>query len=90
MKQPPLRSFRVENFKAIRNSGSVRLGWLTAFIGNNGGGKSSLIEAMETFRDIVHDGVIRFGKAWVRARRNRSRDRHPGGVPITVPVKPTR
>jgi predicted ATPase len=57
MKAPPLRSFRVENFKAIRDSGRVELGPLTVFIGNNGVGKSSLVEALETFRDVVLDGV---------------------------------
>lgn len=57
MKRPPLRSFRAENFKAIRDSGNIEFGWLTVFIGNNGAGKSSLIEALETFRDVVLDGV---------------------------------
>jgi predicted ATPase len=57
MKQPPLRSFGVENFKAIRDSGPIAFDWLTLFIGNNGAGKSSLIEALETLRDIVLNGV---------------------------------
>jgi hypothetical protein len=57
MKKPPLRSFRTENFKAIRDSGRIDFGWLTVFIGNNGVGKSSLVEALETFRDIVLHGV---------------------------------
>ena len=64
MKKPPLRSFRCENFKAIRDSGQVNFGWLTVFIGNNGTGKSSLIEAMETFRDIVTDGVDAAFRRW--------------------------
>lgn len=51
--KPPLSMFEVNQFKAIRESGKVKFGWLTCFIGNNGVGKSSLIEAMETFRDIV-------------------------------------
>jgi len=64
MKLPPLRTFRTENFKAIRDSGQVKLGWLTVFIGNNGVGKSSLIEAMETFRDVVLDGVDPAFRRW--------------------------
>ena len=64
MKSPPLRSFQVENFKAIRDSGSVDFGWLTVFIGNNGVGKSSLIEALETFRDVVLDGVDAAFSRW--------------------------
>lgn len=64
MKRPPLRSFQSENFKAIRDSGRVEFGWLTAFIGNNGTGKSSLVEALETFRDIVLDGVDSAFRRW--------------------------
>src|ERR1022692_1588446 len=52
-----LRSFRLQNFKAVRDSGTVAFGPLTVFIGNNGSGKSSLIEGLETFRDINSDGL---------------------------------
>ncbi len=55
--KPPLRAVRVENFKAIRDSGNQQLGWITAFIGNNGVGKSSLFEALETFQDCVINGI---------------------------------
>lgn len=64
MKKPPMRTFRAENFKALRDSGRVELGWLTVFIGNNGSGKSSLIEALETFRDVVLDGVDPAFRRW--------------------------
>ena len=64
MNKPPLRSFHAENFKAVQDSGSVDFGWLTAFIGNNGVGKSSLIEALETFRDIILDGVDSSFRRW--------------------------
>ncbi|HKI37201.1 MAG TPA: ATP-binding protein [Gemmataceae bacterium] len=57
MKPLPLRSFRLQNFKAVRDSGAVHFGPLTAFIGNNGSGKSSLVEGLETFRDIVLEGL---------------------------------
>jgi predicted ATP-dependent endonuclease of OLD family len=57
MKKPPLRYFRAENFKAIRDSGRVEFGWLTAFIGNNGSGKSSIVEGLETFRDVLLHGL---------------------------------
>lgn len=53
MTKPPLSMFETQQFKGIQNSGKVRFGWLTCLIGNNGSGKSSLIEALETFRDIV-------------------------------------
>ncbi|HVA46687.1 MAG TPA: AAA family ATPase [Pirellulales bacterium] len=77
MKKPPLRYFRVENFKAIRESGRVEFGWLTALIGNNGSGKSSLVEALETFRDIVKDGVEPAFRRWRGFEHvlNKSRER---------------
>lgn len=56
--RPPfLRALGVENYKAIRASGMVRLGPLTVFIGNNGSGKSSLIEAARSYQRLLLDGV---------------------------------
>lgn len=54
---PFLRAIGVENFKAIRKSGMVRLAPLTVFIGNNGSGKSSLIEAARTYQRLMLEGV---------------------------------
>ncbi|MBT3368702.1 MAG: AAA family ATPase, partial [Nitrospina sp.] len=48
MKKIALSSFHLKNFKAVRNSGRLKLTPLTAFIGHNGSGKSSLVEALET------------------------------------------
>ena len=64
MKRLPLRSFRLQNFKAVRDSGTVKFGPLTVFIGNNGSGKSSLIEGLETFRDIVVNGLDAAMNRW--------------------------
>jgi predicted ATPase len=64
MKPPSLRSLRVRNFKAIRDSGSVRLTPLTVFIGNNGSGKSSLIEALETLQAIGEHGLDKAMHLW--------------------------
>ena len=52
-----LNSLRVANFKAVRDSGTLKLGALTVLIGNNGSGKSSLIEALETYQRIVTHGL---------------------------------
>lgn len=52
-----LQSLRVRNFKAIVDSKVVKLGALSVFIGNNGVGKSSLIEALETYQSIVREGL---------------------------------
>ncbi|MBA4124824.1 MAG: ATP-binding protein [Acidobacteria bacterium] len=59
-----LKSFRVTNFKAVKDSGSVKLMPLTVFIGNNGSGKSSLIESLQTVQDIVDDGLDRAMQNW--------------------------
>lgn len=56
-KAPMLQSFRLQNFKAVRDSHMVKLTPLTVFIGNNGSGKSSLIEGMETLQNIVEEGL---------------------------------
>ena len=52
-----LQNVRIKNFKAIRDSGRITLGPLTVFIGNNGAGKSSLIEALQLYRAVVTEGV---------------------------------
>jgi predicted ATPase len=52
-----LTSVALEHFKSVRRSGTVKLTPLTVFIGNNGSGKSSLIEGLETYRTIVLDGL---------------------------------
>jgi len=64
MKAPFLRSVHVRNFKAIRDSGAVRLTPLTVFIGNNGSGKSGLIEALETLQTLVMYGVDAAMQMW--------------------------
>lgn len=60
-----LQSIRVRNFKAIVDSKTVRFGPLTVFIGNNGAGKSSLIEALETYQSIVRDGLDIAMQRWL-------------------------
>jgi len=57
MKPLALSSMQVKNFKAVRNSGRIKLTPLTAFIGHNGSGKSSLVEALETMQTIVRLGL---------------------------------
>jgi predicted ATPase len=60
-----LQSVRVRNFKAIVDSRTLRLGSLTVFIGHNGSGKSSLIEALETYQSIVVDGLDVAMQRWL-------------------------
>lgn len=50
--KPMLKSFRLKNFKAIRDSGMVELSPLTVLIGDNGSGKSSLVEGLQTLQKL--------------------------------------
>jgi len=59
-----IKSIAVENFKALRASGTVRLKPLSVIIGNNGSGKSSLLEAVETYRSILLHGVDAAMEHW--------------------------
>ena len=71
-----LQSLRIRNFKAVVDSKSIKLGPLTAFIGNNGAGKSSLIEALETYQAIVRDGLDLAMQRWLGIEhvRNKSQE----------------
>lgn len=60
----PLQSFRLKNFKAVRDSVVIRFTPLTVFIGNNGSGKSSLIEGLELFQHIVLKGIDEAIQPW--------------------------
>ncbi|BAZ36724.1 hypothetical protein NIES4101_26440 (plasmid) [Calothrix sp. NIES-4101] len=59
-----IKSFQVKNFKAIRNSKTINFTPLTVFIGNNGSGKSSVIEALSTYQIMVRDGLDEAMNYW--------------------------
>lgn len=59
-----LTTLRLKNFKAIQDSGEVVFTPLTVFIGNNGSGKSSLIEGLETLQQITDDGLDKAMRRW--------------------------
>jgi len=58
-----IKNVEVKNFKAIE-SAKVKLGELTAFIGYNGAGKSSLLEALQMVNSIVTEGLDAAVKPW--------------------------
>jgi predicted ATPase len=64
VKSLPLKSFRLRNFKAIQDSGVVHFTPLTVLIGNNGSGKSSLIEGLTTFRAVSEDHLEEVFEGW--------------------------
>jgi predicted ATPase len=59
-----LSSVALRNFKAIRKTGALRLTPLTVFIGNNGSGKSSVIEGLETLRTFVIEDIDAAMQMW--------------------------
>jgi predicted ATPase len=52
-----ISSLRVRNFKAVADSGAIKLTPLTVFVGHNGTGKSSLIEALELLQHYTLHGL---------------------------------
>src|SRR2546423_1633107 len=58
-----IKSVEIKNFKAIEKV-KVKLTPLTAFIGYNGTGKSSMLEALETFQSIVANGLDKAMQPW--------------------------
>ena len=91
-KQAMLQSVSVGGFKAIVNAGPVPLTPFTVFIGNNGSGKSSIIEALQTYRAFVLDGIDAAMEPWLGLEhvRNKARPRSRKPDPLTgrLPEKP--
>lgn len=80
-----LQSVRIRNFKAIVDSKTVKLGALTVFIGHNGSGKSSLIEALETYQMIVNYGLDVAMQRWLgieHARHKAVKAKERGGAAV--------
>ncbi len=83
-----LQSVRIKNFKAIIDSKTVKFGPLTAFIGHNGAGKSSLIEALETYQSIVRDGLDIAMQRWlgIEHARHKSQEAKERAGDLTNPI----
>lgn len=60
----PLKKFRLCSFKAVQDSGELELTPLTVFIGDNGSGKSSLLEGLETLQAIVTQDLDHALQPW--------------------------
>ncbi|MDZ4186063.1 MAG: AAA family ATPase, partial [Desulfuromonadales bacterium] len=95
MKKPrlALQTLRLRCFKAVRDSGIVRFTPLTAFIGNNGSGKSSLIEALEALQTMVLQGLDEamapwrgFDHVWNKAVTHRPAEDDVGRVFLRNPL----
>lgn len=81
-----IHKISVSNFKAIK-SASVKMTDLTVFVGNNGSGKSSLIEALQTLQQILLYGLSAgFNERWFGLEhiRNASTPAAKGSVKNTI------
>ena len=59
-----IEKIKIHNFKAIQTA-SVKLTDLSVFVGNNGSGKSSIIEVLQTLQNILlHDLSTGFNERW--------------------------
>lgn len=56
-----ITSIKLENFRGYRNSGEIKFGNLTVFVGKNDSGKSTILEALDIFFNDG-DGCIKFDK----------------------------
>lgn len=84
-----IKSISVENFKALRASGTVKLKPLSVIIGNNGSGKSSLLEAVETYRRILLEGVDAAMEHWQGFEHIRHKEAQ-GQLTTAARIDPTR
>jgi predicted ATPase len=59
-----INKITIKNFKAIQ-SAAIKLSDLSVFVGNNGSGKSSVIEALQTLQTILIQGIsVGFTNRW--------------------------
>lgn len=59
-----IEKIKLKNFKAIQTA-NIKLTDLTVFVGNNGSGKSSVIEALQTLQNILLHGLSSgFNERW--------------------------
>lgn len=82
-----IKSIAVENFKALRSPGTVRLKPLSVIIGNNGSGKSSLMEAVETYVRVVTTGVDAAMEHWQGFEHIRHKAAQPRQTSVSTMAK---
>ena len=86
-----LERVSIQGFKAIEYSGGLDLTPLTVFIGNNGSGKSSVIEALETLHTLATRDLDAAMQMWrgFEHIRNRSllRGRDSANGPPTIVIE---
>ena len=82
-----IKTIAVENFKALRSTGAVRLKPLSVIIGNNGSGKSSLMEAVETYVRVLNTDVDAAMDYWQGFEHIRHKSAQPLQTSDITPAK---
>jgi predicted ATPase len=79
-----IETVTLKNFKAIK-SAKLKLTSPTIFIGNNGSGKSSVIEALQTLQNVMLDNVSNaFTNRWYGLEK--VRNQHANSDPIEIQI----
>lgn len=77
---------RIRNFKAIREA-EIRLDDINALVGNNGSGKSSVIEALQTLQSVLEFGLTEgINKRWVGLEHIRHFNAPEGDSDILIEI----
>ena len=71
-----MTAFRVENYRSVLDSGWVDAGEITAIVGKNESGKTSLLKALWKFNPFT-DEAYDLNREWPRGRRREMSDEKP-------------
>ncbi len=71
-----MTAFRVQNYRCINDSGWVETGPMTAIVGRNESGKTSLLRALQKFNPYTED-PFDLAREWPRNRRKESSEDAP-------------
>ncbi len=82
-----IKKVSIENFKAIQST-TLALKDLNVFVGNNGSGKSSVIEALQTLQNVLLKGIANgFTDRWFGLEKIQNNSTQ--GKPFTVRIEGT-
>lgn len=88
MSKLPIGSLSIKNFKAIRDTGPLEFTPLTVLIGQNGSGKSSLIEALLTIQTLAEKDLDTAMQTWRGLEYIRNNAQKPKGIRIYKKAPP--
>jgi energy-coupling factor transporter ATP-binding protein EcfA2 len=71
-----MTAFRVQNYRCIDDSGWVETGPMTAIVGRNESGKTSLLRALQKFNPPIDD-LFDLAREWPRSRRKEASEESP-------------